>query len=143
MMSGLPQSRLIKPTIDTKFHIDYSWWQGQERELKVYMMSFLPEEQRKLFEEQAEGEFVDWIDPETAEVRRMDPVAQALHVASQDVDYTHSSLVDAVFRVFLMNSNYPLSPQELSQIIGRPPMTILRTIAGGRVYKGLRPVTDI
>jgi hypothetical protein len=52
----------------------------------------------------------------------------------------HTSLVDAVFRVFLANGNQPLTPAELGGIIRRPAGTILRTLSGQRVYKGLRPV---
>jgi hypothetical protein len=50
--------------------------------------------------------------------------------------------VDAVFRVFLANQNTPLTPTELGERIGRQPMTILRTLAGGTVYKGLRPTQE-
>ena len=50
--------------------------------------------------------------------------------------------MDAVFRVFIANGNQPLSPEELTDRIGRPGQanTILRTLSGARVYKGLRPV---
>lgn len=134
--------RLIKPTLDTQFHIDYAWWEGNERQLQVYLMSFLPEDKRHLSESQLDLTEVDWIDPITAEVHRIDPIAQAIRDASRDVDYSHTSLVDAVFRVFLINNNTPMTPNELGEIVGRPPLTILRTIAGARVYKGLRPVAD-
>jgi hypothetical protein len=131
--------RLIKPTLDTKFHIDYSWWDRQERELRVYMMSFLPEEHRQLLEEAEELEEVDYVDPDTAEVTRIDPLQQAVKEATREADFAHTSLVDAVFRVFVLNNNTPLSPNELSDLIGRPPMTILRTLSGTRVYRGIRP----
>ena len=50
-----------------------------------------------------------------------------------------TSLVEGVFRLFLANGNTPLSPVELSEHLGKPPDTILRTLSGMRVYKGLRP----
>ena len=50
------------------------------------------------------------------------------------------SLVDAVFRVFLARGNKPLTCRELGSITGRLPETILRTLSGRRVYKGIRPV---
>jgi hypothetical protein len=52
----------------------------------------------------------------------------------------HTSLVDAVFRTLLANGNTPLSPEELSSRLDRPAMTILLTLTGLQVYKGLRPV---
>jgi hypothetical protein len=48
-------------------------------------------------------------------------------------------MVEAVFRVFLANGNVPLSAEELSKKLERPADTILRTISGPRVYRGLRP----
>jgi hypothetical protein len=49
-------------------------------------------------------------------------------------------VVDSIFRVFLANGNQPLSARELERIIGRPASTILKTLSGGRIYKGIRPV---
>ncbi len=58
--------------------------------------------------------------------------------ASQRDDFItpRTSLVDAVFRVFLANQNTPLTPIELGERIGRPPMTILRTLAGANCVQG-------
>ena len=62
------------------------------------------------------------------------------HCAKQDGFYsTQTALVDAIFRVFLANGNTPLSPLELSDKIGKPAETILRTLSGSQVYKGIRP----
>jgi hypothetical protein len=87
---------------------------------------------------------IDGIDPETAEVRRVDALQQALAQAAHDPQYItdHTTLVDAVFRVFLANGNKPLSPDELGKLINRSPATILRTLSGAQVYKGLRPLLD-
>ena len=49
------------------------------------------------------------------------------------------TLVDSVFRLFLANGNTPLSSTELGEQLRRDAKTILRTISGIRVYKGLRP----
>ena len=139
-----PMSHRIKPTLDTKFHIDYSWWEREERDLRTYLISHLLPEQRTQFEGTQEGNMIDWIDPETAEVQRVDALRQALTKAAQDTQYIsdHTTLVDAVFRVFLANGNKPLSPNELGKRINRAPTTILRTLSGNQVYKGLRPLMD-
>jgi hypothetical protein len=142
--SASAASRRIKPTLDTKFHIDYDWWNREGQELRVYLLSHLDAEHRVFFSEHRDTEEIDWIDEETAEVRRVDALQRALQEASQKPDFitTHTSLVDAIFRVFLANHNQPLTPVELGERIGRPPMTILRTLAGATVYKGIRPVIE-
>lgn len=134
--------RRIKPTLDTKFHIDYDWWENQKLELRAYLISLLPEDQRGQFSDLAEGDTLDWVDPETAEVQQMDPLVQALNDLVEETDFSQMPLVDAVFKVFLTNGNSPLSPNELSDIVGRPAKTILRTFSGVRVYRGIRPAVD-
>jgi hypothetical protein len=47
--------------------------------------------------------------------------------------------VDAIFRILLVDGNAPKSPEELGLRLNRPADVILKTIAGPRVYKGLRP----
>jgi hypothetical protein len=140
--SASAASRRIKPTLNTRYHIDYDWWEREGRELRVYLLSHLDTDQRDFFINHKDTEEIDWIDPDTAEVRKVDALQRALHEASQRDDFisTHTSLVDAVFRVFLANHNSPLTPIELGERIGRSPMTILRTLSGTNVYKGLRPV---
>lgn len=137
-------NRLIKPTLKTKFHIDFDWWERESREFRVYLTSHLCPEHQAALAEHA-GEVIDVVDPETAEVRREDGIQHTLrtHCAQLPEFITaHTSLVDAVFRVFIANGNQPLSPEELADRIGRPGQAnmILRTLSGARVYKGLRPV---
>jgi hypothetical protein len=142
--SASAASRRVKPTLETKFHIDYEWWTREGQELRVYLLSHLAPEQQAFFAAHQDTEEIDWVDPVTAEVRKIDALQRALHEASQRDDFItpHTSLVDAVFRVFLANQNTPLTPTELGERIGRQPMTILRTLAGGTVYKGLRPTQE-
>jgi hypothetical protein len=138
-------SRMVKQTLYTRFHIDQEWWKRNEREWKVYLLSHLCPEHRAQLESLEGDSMIDWVDPATAEVRPMDGIQHALILhCSQQPDYIapHTSLVDAVFRVFLANGNSPLSVTEISQRINRPAAIILRTLAGGRVYKGIRPVED-
>jgi hypothetical protein len=89
-----------------------------------------------------EGETIDWVDPQTAEVKPVEGVQNALmtHCVRQpDFLTEQTALVEAVFRLFLTNGNIPMTSQELGGRLNRPPETILRTLAGPRVYKGLRP----
>jgi hypothetical protein len=142
--SSSTASQRIKPTLDTKFHIDYDWWDREGHELRVYLLSHLDDVHRAYFVEHRDTEEIDWIDPVTAEVRKVDALQRALQEASQREDFIspHTSLVDVVFRVFLANNNTPLTPLELGERIGRAPTTILRTLGGTTVYKGIRPVVS-
>jgi hypothetical protein len=146
-MTAPATTRRVKPGPNTKFHIDFSWWERESRELRVYLLSHLCAEHRSQFESVAETGVVDWVDPETAEVEKVDGVQHVLRThCAQQPGYLeeHTSLVDAIFRVFLANGNIPLSPVELAERIGRhgQGITILKTLSGSRVYKGLRPVVD-
>jgi hypothetical protein len=138
-------NRLVKPTSRTKFHIDFSWWERESREFRVYLMSHLCPEHQTEYAEHTNVDVIDSIDAETAEVQPVDQIQHVLHShCAQRAGFIteHTSLVDAVFRVFIANGNQPLTPEELAERIERPhqAQTILRTLSGGRVYKGLRPV---
>jgi hypothetical protein len=140
-------NRRVKPTLETPFHIDYSWWERDLDGLRAYLVSHLPTEKQAHFQngnsDQADSE-IDWIDPDTAEVQRVDALQMALQEAAITDDFisANTSLVDAVFRVFLANHNTPQSPNELGETIGKRPEMILRTLAGPQVYKGIRPVAE-
>lgn len=84
---------------------------------------------------------VDYIDPDTGEVFQLDELGLMIQQAAKDPDFInpHTSVVDSIFRVFLANGNAPLSPRELADHIGRPASLILKTLSGGRIYKGIRP----
>ncbi|MGD8632568.1 MAG: hypothetical protein PVF85_03300, partial [Anaerolineales bacterium] len=129
----------------TKFHIDFEWWDRAERDLDVYLRSHLCPEHQEAFADINADAMVDTVHPETAEVTRVLGVQHTLitHCALQD-DYLtpQTTLVNAVFRVFLSNGNIPLSPIELGEKLNRPPRMILRTLSGPRVYKGIRPYTE-
>ncbi len=85
---------------------------------------------------------VDYIDPETAEVTQLDELGLAIQQAAEEPDFiiSQASLVDSIFRVFLANGNIPLTPRELADRTGRSATTILKTLGGLRVYKGIRPI---
>lgn len=136
-------SALIKPTLDTRFHIDYEWWEREtNEELHTYLLSHLLPEQRDRLSQNPENTLIDYVDPDTGEVLQLDQVGLAIQEAIKDPNFInpHTSLVDSIFRVFLSNGNTPLTPRELGSLIDKPPAIILRTLSGTRVYKGIRPV---
>lgn len=136
--------QLVKPTLDTPFHIDYEWWDRQGLDIGVELRSHLCKEHRQAFgEELTAEEEIDWIDQRTGEVRRVNGLQHVLHVhCSKQPDYLSDSIpiVDAVFRVFLARGNQPMTPEELGGVTGRYPERILRTLGGRQIYKGIRPV---
>ncbi len=143
MPPGKP-SAIIKPTLDTKFHIDYDWWERHGEELRTYLLSHLPPEKRERLQENEENSVIDFIDPETGEVMRLDELMLGIQQAAQNPDFIdeHTSLVDGVFRVFLANNNLPQSPRELAEQTGRDANIILKTFGGMKIYKGIRPIQE-
>lgn len=133
---------LMKPTLATPFHIDFEWWQQTDNDWHVHLQSLLCADHQALFADWQGGSLIDWVDPETGEVKPVDGLQHMLmiHCAQQpDFLSDHTAMVESVFRVFLANGNSPMSSEELSARLGRPAETILRTLAGPRVYRGLRP----
>jgi hypothetical protein len=141
-MTEVKKFSLVKPTIQTPFHIDFDWWRQNDRNWHVELRGLLCAEHQQAFADLPEEQLIDWVDPQTAEVRQVDGLQNTLisHCARQEGFVSaQTALVDAVFRVLLSNGNTPLSAAELAQRLGRPPEIILRTLAGPHVYKGIRP----
>lgn len=133
---------LLKPTAKTPFHIDFDWWKQNENDWQVFLRSLLCADHQESLADFEAGALIDWIDPDTAEVKPVDGIQNALmtHCALQpEFANARTALVEAVFRTFIVNGNAPMSAEELGKKVGRPADTILRTLAGPRVYHGLRP----
>lgn len=135
---------LVKPSLDTPFHIDFSWWSQYDREWRVYLRSLLSTEDQERFADLIDGDvLVDFVDPETGEVHQVDGLQHVLitHTAQQEGfldEYT--AVVEAIFRLFLKNGNSPMAVTEIAERLNRNPNQILKTLSGGRVYRGIRPV---
>ena len=144
-MTEIKRINLVKPTTDTFFHIDFNWWQKNDQDWRGFLKNYLCPEHQKVFVDISAKSDVDWIDPVTAEVQRVDGMQHALitHCAKQpDFINPQTALVDAVFRVYLANGNVPMSPNQLAEHLGRPGLLILKTLSGVQVHRGLRPVVD-
>mgnify|MGYP001132525049 CR=1 FL=1 len=141
-MSNGSHSSLVKPTLDTQFYIDFDWWKKHDSNWRIFLYDMLCEKHHKVFENQDEDVIIDYIDPETAEVKQVDGLLHTLmkHCAQlPDFISNSTSLVATVFRVFLSNGNQKLSPWEIAEITGKSATKILRTFSGPRVFKGIRP----
>ena len=144
-LSEVKRTSLVKPTLHTYFHIDFDWWQQNDRDWRVYLRNLLCPEHQLVFANVDITDQVDWVDPETGEVKRVDGLQNILitHCAKQPAFITQQTpLVDSVFRIFLSNDNLPLTPEQLSEELGRDSYLILRTLSGIRIYKGIRPCIE-
>jgi hypothetical protein len=133
----------FRPTVDTKFRIDYDWWETNNRNFRLYLRDQLCDECRKRFSNHANTENVDWVDPDTGEVRQTDALRECLRTrCANDPEYINERLplVAACFRIFLANNNTPLSSNELNQLLPwRAPDTILKVLSSNQNYLGIRP----
>jgi hypothetical protein len=137
-------AKWVKPTADTKFHIDSTWWEEQGRNFRVHLLSHLCTECQGRYQDYREAELIDWVDADTGEVIQVDGLWHSLRTCcSLKPDYIDelTPITTAIFRTFLANGNEPLSPLELESLLHRPADTILRTIGGFRVYHGIKPVS--
>jgi hypothetical protein len=144
-MSEGKRYSLIRPTLQTPFHIDFDWWQHNDRDWHVYLRTLLCSQHQEIYANMQDGQIIDWVDAETAEVTPVDGLQYVLinHCARQpDFVTEHTALVEGVFRVFLTNENVPMSAAELAARLNRPAEIILRTLTGPRVYRGLRPCCE-
>lgn len=138
-------AKYVKPTLETKFHIDFNWWQKKGQNLRAYLQSHACQEALEQFADYEPEQIFDWIDPDTGEVFQINLLWYFLHKHCRQQPYfidQLTPLTTAIFRTFIANNNTPLTPLEIYQEIHKKtPEVILRTIGGHRVYQGIRPVT--
>jgi len=136
-------SQVKRPTADTRFHIDFDWWERSELDLKTYLFSRLDLGDETSLDMGVEQ--VDLVDDATGEVRTVDGFQYALQTYFSQLPeefVRHTTLVDAVFYVLLANANRPMNAGELSEWVGREPAVILKTLSGHRIYQGIRPLYE-
>jgi hypothetical protein len=139
----LSKLKLKRPDLDTMFQIDFGWWEASNLDLKTFLLSRLDVGDELSLD--LEVDYVDLVDLETGEVRKVDGFQYALqtYFAQLPSDYTQqTSLVDAVFYTLLANANRPMSVRELANRVERDPDVVLKTIAGPRIYQGIRPILN-
>jgi hypothetical protein len=138
-------ARYVKPTLDTKFHIDFDWWQQKGWDLQIHLHDLLCSECRADYANTTHPQEIDWVSLDTGEVRQVNFLWHVIRThCSQKPGYIteHTPLTAAVFRIFLANDNTPLTPRGLHQVLGRKsPTLILRTIGGRQIFMGVRPVS--
>ncbi|MFQ5420436.1 MAG: hypothetical protein ACE5FD_04435 [Anaerolineae bacterium] len=130
-------------TPETKFSIDFDWWEKSNLDLKTYLYSRLAIGADVKLE--SDFDIVDLVDSETGEVRQVEGFQYALQTYFNQLpdDFAkRSSLVDAVFCVLLGNANQPMSAAAIAQRIHRPTNVVMKTLGGAKIYQGIRPLFD-
>jgi methyltransferase-like protein len=134
-------AHIKRSTLETKFHIDYDWWDNSDLDLRTYLFSRLDIGDDSPLDMGVE--YVDLVDPDTAEVRQVDGFQFALQTYFSQLpdDFaSQTSLVDGVFYVLLANANKPMSVRQLAERVDRDPDLILKTLSGSRIYQGIKPI---
>ncbi len=141
-------AKLLRPDINTKFHIDYEWWAEQPRSIRVLIWEQLcPECRERLGSDSDKGD-IDWVDPDTGEIRIVDGLTYSLReCCSQRADYITRTtpLAASIFRLFIASGNIPLSALELHEKVGRSdPRSILQILLGKqlRTHYGIKPALE-
>ncbi|GAB4515612.1 MAG: hypothetical protein Kow0047_27550 [Anaerolineae bacterium] len=135
-----------KPTVDTKFYIDPRWWEESGLDYRLYLRNQLCPECQARFPDHRATEMVDWVDPDTAEVRQTDALLECMRtfcVDHPDFISPYVPLVSAIFRLLLVNDNRPMSPREMHEKIHwRSPEVILKVLTGSQEYLGIRYISE-
>lgn len=141
MEEGKKPISLVRPSIETPFNIDFDWWQETDSNWRIFLFDFLCAKHQEDFKDKEDTIKIDAVDSETAEIKSVDGFLYELinHCAKQpDFIIETMPLIAKIFRIFLSNGNKPLSSAQLSELANRPAKTILATLTGPQVYKGIR-----
>lgn len=137
--------KIFRPTENTPFHVDYSWFEKNGQDVNVLIYKCLTPEQQERYADVPLDEVLDFVDENTGEVRRVTRILQIIRTErADDPTFINSRLpvAESVFRIFLLNDNQPLTPVELAARIERKPKEILDLLGGRQVYNGIRPILN-
>jgi hypothetical protein len=137
--------KFFRPTENTKFHIDYAWFEENGQDVKVHTFRCLTPEQQERVGTSGETVMYDYVDDQTGEVQQVDQVLHVLRTESaNDPNFitARTPVFEAAFRIFLLNNNQPLTPVDMAAIMKRKPSEILAQLSGRAVYNGIRPIYD-
>ncbi len=137
--------KFFRPTENTKFHIDYGWFEENGQDVKVHIYKCLTAEQQERVGNPGQTEMYDYVDEQTGEVQRVDQVLHILRTENaNDPNFItpRTPVFEAAFRIFLLNNNQPLTPMDMASIMKRKPSEVLAQLSGRSVYNGIRPIYD-
>jgi len=139
----IKSAHLRRVTPETRFYIDYGWWDESHLDLRTYLLARLSLGNEGGSELPAER--IDLVDAKTGEVRQVD----AFQYLVQNYFSRHGndlalqgSVVDAVFSVLLANGNQPMTIREIAERVQKPSELLVKTFGGAQIYHGIRPLFD-
>jgi hypothetical protein len=136
-------TRIARPTLETRFHVDWSWFERNHFNAEKVIRDQLTPKVAKRFPVDAPIATVDYVNPQTGEVTPLDALREAIINECQwEPRYLTGDipLVQAVLRVFLANHNQPLTVIEIAQRLERiDPDPILRVLTSSGVQMGIVP----
>ncbi|MCS6774247.1 MAG: hypothetical protein RMM31_11305 [Anaerolineae bacterium] len=135
--------KFFHPTESTRFHIDFTWFEREGKNINS-LRQLLPPEYQEALTEELEG-WVDLVDDQTGEVRSIPKIAYLVRrYRAQDKNFIARGMpiTEAAFRLLLLNNNQPMTAAEIASQLGRRPAEVLAQIGGRAVYNGIRPVAD-
>lgn len=131
---------LARPTVDTPFHVDWSWFERNQLDSEQVIRDQLcPACARRLVGEEPQD--VDAVDLATGEIRMTDSLREAISAHCQwQPGYLsiEQPLAQVLLRLFLANHNQPQSVTEIARRIGRhDDDQLLRLLVSGTVRNGI------
>jgi len=138
----MDQFSLLKPTLNTPYHIEFDWWKNNDRNWRVLLLSYLAKEHQALLSNNEKEQFIDIVDQNTAEVLQVDALQHLLmneYAHKEGFISSSTPLTEAIFRLFLTNGNFPLTAMEIGNKLGRPASLILQTLSGKNIHQGIKP----
>lgn len=139
----IKSNSLKRITADTRFYVDYSWWEKSNIDLRTYLFTRLGIGQDADTDNGTDE--IDMVDPTTGEVRRVDSFQYMLQSYFADLPddfFTQASFVDAAFCALLANANQPMSAREIAERVEKSVDMVVRTLGGSTIYQGIKPIMD-
>jgi hypothetical protein len=139
----LKSTSLKRVTADTRFYVDYEWWDESNIDLKTYLFTRLGIGQDA--DSDSDTDEIDMVDPMTGEIRQVDGfqyMIQSYFAELPEDFFTQTSFVDAAFCVLLANANQPMTAKEIATRVEKPVDMVIRTLGGSKVYQGIRPILE-
>lgn len=136
--------KITRVTEDTKFKIDYAWFDKNGQDVNVLIAKCLTQEQLDEVGDEPLDTPSDFVDPETAEVSRVTRAMQLIRAgraADPEFITPRTPVAEAAFRAFLLNNNVPMSAAELALRVGRTSKEIIDRLGGRVVYNGIKPLS--